>query len=369
MQNLQDKKIAITHDYLIEYGGTEMVLWELLKIFPQADVYTALFKPTKRKRDFWITVEKHITQTSFINKLPFIRKTWKIFMPFYIRFFQKLDLSKYDLVISSSAAFAKYINTDKGTKHVAYIHTPPRFLWGYDTSVFHKIPAPFRFLARPILNKWRKLDKKYVGQADVLLANSHYIQSKIKEVYNAQAKVLFPPVAIESILNAPKQEPQDFYLTIGRIYDYKKIDVIVKAFVENKEKLVVIGDGPQRQKLEKIATKNIQILGFVDEDAKVKLLKQCKAFVFAADEDFGIVMVEALAAGKPVIAYRKGGALEIVQEGKTGLLFSEQTPKSLNQAIEKFQSLKYSEDQIIASSKNFTTKNFRKNIQSAIMPL
>lgn len=363
-------KIAITHDYLLEFGGAEMVLWELLRMFPQADLYTAFHKPTNKQRDFWFEVQKHKHKTSKFNKLPLLKHYHKLLIPFTIRFFEKLDLSEYDLVISSSANFAKWINLkgkNSKTKHIAYIHTPPRFLWGYDTALYYKVPRGLKFISRGLLNKWREKDKMYARKADLVLANSKNIQSKIKQVYAKDSTVIYPPVAIETLLSATRIESNSYFLTIGRLYNYKKMNLIVNAFTEIGKndkftKLVIIGDGPERSYLEKLAGKNIEFKGFVEENEKTELLRGCRGFVFAAEEDFGIVMIEALAAGAPVIAYGKGGALEIVENRVNGTTFPEQTTDSLIQAVDEFKKMKLNSNTIKKTSQKFSKKVFDEQI-------
>lgn len=366
-----DKKIAITHDYLIEYGGAELVLLEILKLFPQADLYSPVYKEKKSQREFWAEVSKHKVYTSKLSRLPAGRLIWKLFLPWHKKFFENLDLSSYDIVISSSAGFAKFVNTRKGTRHIAYIHTPPRFLWGYETSFFHRIPNILKIIFRKKLKQWKSLDKKYAQKADIIITNSENIQRKIRKCYKRTAGIIYPPVDLRTIQQAPEETQQEFYLTLSRLHKYKRVDLIIQAFNKNQRKLVIIGDGPEKEELEKIAGKNIEFKGFIDEQAKIKMLKQAKAFVFAGEEDFGIVMIEALAAGTPVIAYRKGGALEIIKEGINGFFFAEQTPNAINIIIKQFENMGKSsinKREILKSAEIFSTENFQKKLFSIIMP-
>ncbi|KKQ35985.1 MAG: Glycosyl transferase group 1 [candidate division WS6 bacterium GW2011_GWA2_37_6] len=362
----KDLKVAITHDYLIEYGGAEVVLRELLKLFPKADLYTAIYKEDKSQRELWIEVSRHKIYTSFVNKLPLKKIFWKILLPLHIRFFRNLDLSGYDLVISSSAGFAKFIEVKAPTKHIAYIHTPPRFLWGFETSFFHKIPFPIKALLKPILKKWNKLDYYYARKASLVVTNSRNIQEKIHKCYGINAKIVYPPVDIESILKAQEEPKQNFYLVVSRLHKYKNIDLIIKAFNKNRHKLIIVGDGPERKYLKEIAGSNIEFEGFIDEQAKIRLLKQAKAFLFAAEEDFGIVMVEALAAGTPVIAYAKGGALEIIKEGSNGIFFSKQDPDLVNDSIIALEKLSFRKSDIVQSARNFSSQIFEQKIEELI---
>ncbi|MBN1331334.1 glycosyltransferase [Candidatus Dojkabacteria bacterium] len=360
-------KIAITHDYLLEYGGAEMVLWEILKIFPQAELYSPIIRPTKKQRAFWLEVSKHKIHSSFLSSLPLPKLAFKFLLPLQIGFFKRLKFDDYDLVISSSAGFSKFLNLTEKTKHIAYIHTPPRFVWGYETSFFHKMPGVLRFILKPILNKWKRQDIEYAKKADLILTNSKNIQGKIRQAYKKDSTVIYPPADVANLLSSEPSGKEDFYLTIGRIYPYKRIDLIVEAFGKTKEKLIVIGDGPGRRRLERISRENISFRGFVDEDVKVELLQKAKGFVFAAEEDFGIVMVEALAAGTPVIAFAKGGAIEIVQEGKNGILFEEQTKESIIQGLKEFASKKFDSEFIKKSAWKFSSENFRKEMEKSVL--
>lgn len=340
-----------------------MVLWEILKYFPEADLYTSIYKPTKKPRAFWAKIAKHRVYSSKLSKIPLPKLFYKLLSNTQAKYFEKLKLNKYDLVISSSSAFAKFINT-KAT-HIAYIHTPPRFLWGFETAVFHRIPWVFKLLAKPKIDQLKKKDIKYTKKADKIITNSHNIKQKIKEIYKRNSQIIYPPVDIENIISFPPQEKKDFFLTIGRLYPYKKIDLIVRAFTQTNKKLIIIGDGPQRPYLENISGKNIEYKGFVDEETKLKLLKQAKGFVFACDEDFGIVMVEALAAGTPVIAYAKGGSLEII-DTKNGVLFEKQTPNSLKKALITFEAHTFSEKYLRKSAQKFSNKNFNSKLSKII---
>jgi len=365
-RDLKNLKVAITHDYLYEYGGAEQVLWELLKIFPSADIYTSIFRPSKKQRAFWFEVKKHRLNYSTISKLNLPKRLYKAFLFSQIKYFKNLDLSKYDLVISSSSAFAKYINTDKSTKHIAYIHTPPRFIWGYETAFYHKLPRIVKKLLKSPIENLKVVDKHAVESADQVLTNSKNIREKIEDVYGVKAQIIYPPVQMEKIINSKKVNKKNYYLTIGRLYDYKKIELIVQAFAELNKELVVIGDGPQRGYLEKIAGPKTTLPGFVDEEVKIKFLQEARGFIFAAEEDFGIVMVEALAAGTPVIAYDKGGAKEIVRDNYNGVLFAGQTSSDIIEAVKKFEKLTFDQRQVTSSIAQFSPENFETELYKVI---
>ncbi len=365
-QYKENRKIAIAHDFLVEYGGAEFVVWQLLKMFPNADIYTPLYKSTKSPRLFWQELTNHNIYTSRLNKIPFITHFYKFFIFFLPKFFENLKLDDYDLIISSSTNFAKFIDPKYAKKHIAYINTPPRFLYNLDTSLFHKIPNVVKIFLKPLLNSLRKKDQYYAKSLKIIVANSKNIQEKIQTIYGKKSTVIYPPVDIENILKYPASSTKDYYLTIGRLYPYKKIDVIIKAFNKLGKKLIIIGKGPEYKKYRKMAKSNIEFKGFVEEQTKIKLLKECKAFVFACEEDFGIVMIEAMAAGKPVIAYNKGGARELIQNKKTGILFSEQSGDAIIQAIKLFERTEFDPDVIINKSKKFTKDAFEKNFNKII---
>ncbi len=361
--NLNKLKIAITHDFLVEYGGAERVLFEFIKIFPQADIYTPFYKSHKFPKYFTNKIKKHKITTNKLNYLPFLDKYYKIFTFIIPSFFENLNLNKYDIILSSSSNFAKYINLENPNKHIAYIHTPPRFLYRFETSTFHKIPKFIKILLKPHIKKLKNKDQKYTKKINLIITNSKNIQKKIKMIYNKNSIILYPPVNIKKFLNnkIPKNK-KNYYITISRLYPYKHIDIIVKVFNDIEKQLIIIGKGPELENLKKIAKKNIKFKGFVSEKEKINLLQQARGFIFMAEEDFGIVLVEALASGIPVIAFNKGGAKEIIKQDKTGILFDKQNTKSLIKAIKKFEQQEFNINDIIKEAQRYSSQTFKDNL-------
>jgi len=370
MEYLLGKKIAITFDYVMQYGGAEVILIELLNIFPNASLYTPILWKGNIPNDVWAKIIKHRVYVSFLNKFYFMRKVWKFFLPFNAKFFENLDLDNYDVVISISSGFAKWLNCKSHTKHIAYINTPPRFLWGMQTTTFEKIPRFIRFLLSFQLNKWRRKDKYYARQADKIYGNSQNIVNKIKKFYKTDAYVLYPPVSIKhmSVSKDIFMNQKDFYLIINRLVAYKQIDKVIEAFNILGKTLVIIGDGPEISNLKRIAGEKIFFTGFVDEKIKYSYLASCKALIYPGEEDFGIGMVESLLFGKPVIAYKGGGAIEILDE-KSGKFFGSHDPEVIKKTILSFEEQNYSSTYIKERAEKFSVQKFRDNIGNILKGL
>ncbi len=365
-KDLKGMKIAITHDYLITFGGAELVLLELLEMFPQADLYTAVAWEEGFSGELWEKISKHEIKTSFINNLKWFRKFWKVFLPFHAMFFQKQNLDKYDFVISVSSGFAKWLNTNKPTKHLAYINTPPRFLWGMDSTMFYKLPRVIKLLLNPLLNAWKNKDLYYTKKADYVIGNSSNIRDKIKDIYDLEADVIYPPVNKPEI--AISDNIKDYYLVINRLVAYKRIDSIVQAFNEIGKRLIIIGEGPERGHLESMARDNVTLTGFLSNAERNKYLAECKGFIYPGEEDFGISMVEAMFLGKPVIAYVKGGSRDILDD-LSGVLYENHDTKSIISAIHKFETINFDREKIMTRADKFSDKTFKDRINGVINSL
>jgi glycosyltransferase involved in cell wall biosynthesis len=329
-------KICLVHDWLTSYGGAELVLKTMLEIWPDAPIYTLVYNPEGSCKEIIQSTQVH---GSFINKFKRAKRNHRTFLPLMPLAIEQFDLSGYDVVISSSHAVAKGVITGPDQLHISYVHTPIRYAWDLqhqyltDAGLTRGLKG---FMARALLHYIRLWDIRTVPGVDFYLANSHFVAQRIWKYYKREATVIHPPVEISRF--TPKAEKENFYLTVSRLVPYKKIDLIVNAFRQMPDKqLVVIGDGPEMKKLSAIATPNIKLMGFLDNESTASYMQNAKAFIFAAEEDFGIVPVEAQACGTPVIAYGKGGVLETVIEGETGFYFDEQTPKSLIAAIQQFE--------------------------------
>ena len=359
-------KICLVHDWLTSYGGAELVLKTMLEIWPDAPIFTLVYEPDGPCHEIIQSTEVH---GSFINRIRGARQNHRKFLPLMPLAIERFDLSAYDVVISSSHAVAKGVKTRPGQLHISYVHTPIRYAWDMqdqylaDAGLTRGLKGS---MARVLLRYIRWWDLRTVPGVDHFIANSHFVAERIERHYQRQATVIYPPVEIDRFTLQPVK--QDFYLTVSRLVPYKKTSVIIEAFsrMPNK-KLVVIGDGPEMARLQQISTPNITLLGFQDNETVAKAMQDAKALIFAAEEDFGIVPVEAQACGTPVIAYGKGGALETVIEGETGFFFSEQTPEAIITAIGQFESSPpLNPSRIRKNAERFAKARFKKEMKNFI---
>ncbi|MBE6102709.1 MAG: glycosyltransferase family 4 protein [Selenomonas ruminantium] len=336
-------KIAIVHDWFVTYAGAERVVEQMLKVLPESDLFAVVDFIPPAERGFLANKE---VKTTFIQSLPWARKKYRSYLPLMPFAVEQLDLSEYDVVISSSAAVAKGVITGPGQIHIAYINSPIRYAWDLTHQYLREGGlgmGPKGLLARLILHYIRIWDLRTAPSIDVMLANSGFIGKRIWKVYRRESKVLYPPVNVEKF--SLREDKEDFYLTASRMVPYKKMDLIVEAFAAMPERqLVVIGDGPEMPKVRARAEghDNIKILGFQPDEVLRDYLQRAKCFLFAAEEDFGIAPLEAQACGTPVIAYGRGGALETIRglgrsESPTGLFFKEQTVPSVCRAVAEFE--------------------------------
>ncbi|MCL5796635.1 MAG: glycosyltransferase family 4 protein [Gammaproteobacteria bacterium] len=333
-------RVAIVHEWLVSYAGSEKVVEQLLQLFPDADIFTVVDFLPEKDRAF---LAGHRITTSFIQKLPFVRKKYRSYLPLMPLAVEQFDLSNYDLIISSSHAVAKGVITGPNQVHISYVHSPMRYAWDLQHQYLNEsgLQTGLKgWMAKYLLHRLRLWDLRTANGVDVFLSNSVFIAKRIWKVYRREATVIYPPVNVEAFELCSIKE--DFYLTASRMVPYKKIDLLVEAFkLMPTKRLVVIGDGPDMGKIQAIAKgcDNISLLGYQSFSVLKDHMQRAKAFVFAAEEDFGITPVEAQACGTPVIAYGKGGALETVVAGKTGLFFEQQTVNSVVAAVATFESL------------------------------
>jgi len=333
-------KIAVVCDWLVTYAGAEKVIEQILKTFPEADLYSVVDFIDDDKREFFLN--KRAT-TTFIQKLPQAKKRYRNYLPLMPLAVEQLDLSAYDLIISSSHAVAKGVLTGPEQVHISYVHSPIRYAWDLQHQYLKEsgLTKGLRgWVAKVILHYMRMWDLRTANGVDHFVANSEFIARRIWKVYRREAKVIYPPVDVAAF--TMKEEKDDFYFTASRMVPYKKIDLIVAAFTQMPDKkLVVIGDGPDFAKIKALAGKNVELLGYQSFEVLKDYMQRARAFVFAAEEDFGITPVEAQACGTPVIAYGKGGALETVHGMEdnlpTGSFFYEQTISSVVEAVRRFE--------------------------------
>jgi glycosyltransferase involved in cell wall biosynthesis len=336
------QKIALVHDWFAVYTGSERVVEQILKIFPQADLFSLVdfFPPNERA-----FLQNKPVQTSFIQRMPFARRSFRRYLPLMPLAIEQFDMSPYDLVISSSHAMAKGVITGPNQLHVSYIHSPIRYAWDMQTQYLRDSGLDKGIkglLARLILHYIRMWDQRSMNGVDAAAVNSHYIARRVRKVYRRESQVIYPPVDIYNFSCVEEKEP--YYLAVARLVPYKKVDLIVQAFTEMPDRnLVVIGEGPEFTRIRKMATPNVEVLGYQPTEVIVEKMQRAKAFLFAAQEDFGITPLEAQACGTPVIAFSKGGAGETIRglddEQPTGIFFAEQSVNSVVQAVEQFEML------------------------------
>lgn len=358
-------RVAIIHDWLVTYAGAERVLEQIVACFPDAD----LFSLVDFLGDDRAFVRGKPVRTSFIQKLPFARTQYRSYLPLMPLAIEQLDVSGYDLVISSSHAVAKGVLTGPDQVHISYVHSPIRYAWDLQHQYLAQsnlTHGPKSLLARMILHYIRNWDTRTANSVDGFVANSAFIARRVRKVYQRDAAVIFPPVDVDAFSLNPVKE--DFYLTASRMVPYKKIDLIVEAFSQMPQrKLVVIGDGPDMQKVRAKAGPNVEIMGYQPFAVLRDRMRRAKAFVFAAEEDFGISVVEAQACGTPVIAYGKGGALETVCDPRshaqpTGLFFDAQSVQSIMAAVDDFEHdpSRFTAEACRANAERFSADTFRR---------
>ena len=359
-----EKRVAVIHDWLPLVGGAERVLEQILELYPNADIYT-LFDSVSRDDAPFLKNRNIIT--SGLQKLPRIEKYYRNLLPLLPYTIEQFDLRHYELIISSSSAVAKGVISSPDQLHVCYCHSPMRYAWDLQahylkhTGLSSGLRSTF---IRYVLHKMRIWDVVSSNRVDAFIANSSYIAERINKTYRRESTVINPPVNIARFQIQTKKE--DFYLAASRQVPYKRIDLIVEAFKQCPDKqLIVIGDGPEHKKIKALAGANVQILGFQSDAVLVDYMRRAKAFLFAAQEDFGILPVEAQACGTPVIAYSRGGARETVIDKRTGLLFDEQTVPSLLDAIERFERLKdqFNANEIRQHATSFSEEHFKQNFK------
>ena len=364
-------KIALVHDWLVNLGGAERVLIELHKIFPDAPIYT-LFYDKNFKAEY---LPDAVVRPSYLQKFPFINKHYKyaaLLMPGAIESF---DLSHFDVVISSSVFFSKGLILRPKTRHICYCYSPTRQLWDLHSN--YNTTALLRYkLAQHLLRLW---DRQAADRVDEFVAISEAVQSRIQKYYGRDSIVIHPPIYNFEFLN-PKQIPNSkfqipnkYYLIVSRLYPHKNINIAVEAFAKLNLPLIIIGDGPEKKKLQRycataLRAKNIQFLGFVPDEELPCYYQSCRAFIMPQEEDFGLTPLEAMGFGKPVLALRKGGALETVREGITGEFFDDPIPEALADGIRRLNEnyKNYRPDLIKSHSKQFSNEKFRKKILELI---
>jgi len=352
-------RVALVHDYLNQYGGAERVLEAFCQIFPKAPIYTLFYD----KKGTGFAFANRRVETSFLQKTPFVKSHHRSFLMLMPIAIEQFDFSQYDLVLSDSSSYAKGVITPPGTKHICYCHTPIRYAW--DDS--HKYINEFGYsrAAQKIIpffmNYIRFWDEQAAARVDGFIANSSFVAKRIKKYYQRESEIIHPPIRTDLFYLAEK--PEKYFLMVGRLLTYKRFDLAIEAFNQLGWPLKIVGDGPDRSRLEKMARGNIEFVGLVPDSKLRDYYAHCRAFVFPQEEDFGIVPVEAMASGRPVIAYQGGGALEIVQPGITGMFFKEQTAECLIDALKQFESDDFNPKIIKEQAEKFSQERFKEKIK------
>ncbi|HEF8985746.1 TPA: glycosyltransferase family 4 protein, partial [Klebsiella pneumoniae] len=363
--------VGIIGDWFVTYAGSEKVVSEFIKIFPESELYSIVdFLSNNDKKHF---LDKKIN-TTFIQTLPKAKQLYQKYLPLMPFAIEQLDVTKHEVILSSSHAVAKGVLTGPDQLHISYVHSPIRYAWDLQGQYLREAGLDKgckSAIARWILHKIRMWDVRTANGVDHFIANSRFIARRIHKVYGRKADVIYPPVDINRFrLNTIKD---DYYITASRLVPYKRVDLIVEAFTHMPhKKLIVVGDGPEMKKIKSKASSNIEILGYQDNDKMNELMQKARAFVFCAEEDFGISPVEAMACGTPVIAFGKGGVLESViplgEKKPTGMFFQEQTVSSICSAIEEFENNYDAFDPFFSRERSelFSEERFRKEILSYV---
>ncbi|MEK7494675.1 MAG: glycosyltransferase [Patescibacteria group bacterium] len=355
-------KIALVHDYLVQYGGAERVLEAFTELFPYAPIYTLIYDKDAMRGNF---TDKRI-YTSFLQNFPFARKRHRLFPPLMPLAIEEFDFTKYDIVLSDSSSYAKGIITRPETLHVCYMHTPMRYAWD-DCQKYTKdfgFPSMIKKLVPFFMSPIRLWDKISADRVDLFIANSQFVKKRIKKYYRKEASVIHPPVNVNRF--AVSNERKDYFLMVGRLIAYKRHDIAIEAFNRLKLPLRIIGRGPELERLKKLAGPTIEFLGRVPEEELPKYYAECRGFVFPQEEDFGIVAIEAMASGRPLIAYRGGDIVEHMEEGKTGVFFDEQTPEAIVKAVERFDETAYDPHFIRQKALAFDKEQFKATMKDYI---
>jgi len=364
-------KVALVHEFLNQLGGGERVLMALSEIFPQADIYALLSNQETASR----VINKNKLHFSFLQKLPdFLKKRHKILLPLYPFAVEQFDLSSYDLIISDSSSFAKGVITRPDSVHICYCHTPTGYLWHYTHQYVAEqgLSNLSKLFVYKMLNSLRVWDQQAAQKVDYFIANSKNVQQRIKKYYHRDSLVIYPPLMLKGWNLKPNSScrtlgEKNYFLIVSRLSPYKKIDLAIKVFnLLPEEKLIIVGKGKDYLRLKKISRSNIKFAGFVPDELLKDYYQNCLALIFPSEEDFGLVPVEAMSFGKPVIAYQKGGVLETVTEGETGVFFKEPNVSSLLRAIKRFKSYKrkgkLKPETIKRATQKFSQEVFSKKI-------
>jgi glycosyltransferase involved in cell wall biosynthesis len=353
-------KIALVHDYLVQYGGAERVLEAFQELYPYAPIYTLIHDQDSMHGHF----TKSRIYTSFLQKFPFAKSRHRLFPPLMPLAIEGFDLSAYDVVLSDSSSFAKGVITRPETLHICYMHTPMRYAWD-DCQKYTEdfgLPGFVRKLVPLFMSPIRLWDRVSAERVDHFISNSRFVANRIRKYYRKESTVIHPPVNVSQFY-VSKEKPRDYFLMVGRLIAYKRHDIAIEAFNTLGLPLKIIGRGPELERLKKLAGPTIEFLGRVEESELPRYYAECRGFIFPQEEDFGIVAIEAMASGKPLIAYRGGDIVEHMEEGTMGEYFDQQTKESLIEAIKRFKDEKYNGEYIRSKALPFDKERFKATIK------
>lgn len=359
VEALRGLEVAITHDWLNQFGGAERVLLELRRLFPAAPIYTTVHEPSRLPPE----MQGWDIRPSFLQRLPFARRRHQPFLPLMPIAFEQFDMSGYDLVLTTSSACAKGIIPAPGALNICYCYTPCRYIWDLYHEYTRGLPA--KPLVGAVASWLRLWDQVSSQRVDHFIAISHEVAARIRRHYGREAEVIHPPVAVERF-RPTGEPPEDFYLVVSRLVPYKRIDLAIEAANLLRRRLLIVGDGPQRKRLEAIAGPTVEFLGRRSDAEIAELYARCRALLFPGLEDFGIVPVEVQAAGRPVIAYGRGGVLDTVIPGATGLFFDEQSAPALARAMTELEQRRWDADRCRRNAERFDSRIFRSRLRATL---
>lgn len=356
--DVKKPKIALVHEYLTNFAGSEQVLLALHELYPDAPIYTAIYNPEKCPQ-----FKSADVRTSFLQRFPKAKTKHQVYIPLMPLAVEGYDLSEYDIVISDSHIATKGVITKPGTTHICYCHTPIRYAWSQEVDP----RASGSWLARLAAHYLRLWDSAAISRVDHWIANSSYIAERIHKFYRTEATVIHPPVDTAAMGEVKNNKVEDYYVYSSRLIDYKKPDMVIEAFNKLGKKLVVLGRGPMLEQLQAMANSNIEFISrFISYEEMADLFSKASAMIFPAEEDFGIVMVDMLSCGRPVIAYGAGGARDIIKPGVSGEFFNEQSAEAIIKAVASFDPMRYDSNEIRRSAKLFDRELFKKKMKAYV---
>jgi len=353
--------VALVHDHLNQIGGAERVVQSMHRLWPQAPLYTLVHDPD-RIGNFFGDMD---VRTSFIQNLPLSRSHLRWYLSLMPAAIESLDLSAYDVIVSSASAFGKGAIAPPNSVHICYCHTPTRYLWSDAHTYLEEVGGGWliKKLLPIVLNNIRMWDQLAASRVDYFIANSHFVADRIKRYYNRESDVMYPPVDVSGY---PHMRQQGYFVMVSRLRPYKKIDLAIRAFNRLRMPLVIVGDGEERDRLRKLAGPSVTFVGNADDTMKKRILASAQGFIHPQEEDFGIAAVEAMAAGTPVIAYDAGGARETVIEGVTGTLFEEQNWQSLADSVIRMRRESFDRDAIRNHAQQFSKERFERDLEAYV---